>query len=434
MLRKTELYITLLGDTVLFSAIFFMSWKASEINVSIRNWHALIGNLIILLIWLFLFQSIDLYRSRAHVQIMNEMFRLVRGLFTGLVIIFGIGFLIDIDFIKAHGFLPSYVVLLSSVIVWRFFWRGLVGELFKPPREKVLIFQNGDAIEHPEFSIVQKIQLSKFNPKIPRELLKADGIQGIVIESNGHSTKSIYKIISEFADTQHEIFIAPKLYSLVYNYFLVQNVQESSLLKIVFHPLSAWDRFLKRLIDIFISTIVLTILFPFMAFTAFLIKLDSRGPVLYRQKRIGFRGTEFTLYKFRSMVSDAEKHTGPVWARKNDTRITRVGKFMRPLRIDELPQLINVLKGDMSFVGPRPERPAFVDKLHRAIPLYTLRLNVHPGITGLAQVKHKYDTSVESVKHKLRYDLHYINNMSLRMDLKILFKTILTVLKQEGAH
>jgi exopolysaccharide biosynthesis polyprenyl glycosylphosphotransferase len=434
MLRKTELYITLLGDTALFSTIFFISWKASEINVSMQNWHALTGNLIVTLIWLFLFQSFDLYRSRGHVQIMNEMVRLIRGLFTGLVIIFGIGFLIDIDFIKATGFLPSYVVLLSSVIVWRFFWRGIVGELFKPPREKVLIFQNGDAIEHPEFRVVKKIRLSKFNPKIPTEVLEADGVQGIVIESNGHSTKSIFKIISEFADTQYEIFIAPKLYSIVYNYFLVQNVPESSLLKIVFHPLSAWDRFLKRLIDIFISTLVLFVMFPFMALTAFLIKLDSHGPVLYRQKRLGFRGREFTLYKFRSMVSDAEKHTGPVWARKNDVRITRVGRYMRPLRVDELPQLINVLKGDMSFVGPRPERPAFVEKLRRAIPLYTLRLNVYPGITGLAQVKHRYDTSVESVKHKLRYDLHYINNMSLRMDLKILLKTILTVLKQEGAH
>jgi len=434
MLRKTELLITLLGDSVVFSTIFIISWKASEINVSVKNWHALLGNLIILFIWLFLFQSLDLYRSRARVQIMNEMFLLIRGLFVGMVIIFGIGFIIDIDFIKATGFLPSYVVLLSALIAWRFFWRGLVGELFKPPREKVLIFQNGDAVEHPEFSVVKKIQLSKFNPTVPEELLKADGIQGIVIESNGHSTNSIYKIISKFADTQYEIFIAPKLYSLVYNYFLVQNVPESSLLKIIFHPLSAWDRFLKRSIDIFISSLVLLVMFPFMMLMAFLIKLDSHGPVLYRQKRLGFRGRQFTLYKFRSMVSDAERHTGPVWARKDDVRITRVGKIMRPLRIDELPQLLNVLKGDMSFVGPRPERPAFIEKLRKAIPLYTLRLNVHPGITGLAQVKHRYDTSIESVKHKLRYDLHYINNMSLRMDLKILFKTILTVLKQEGAH
>ncbi len=358
MSRKSELLITLLGDTVVLSVIFFMSWKASVINVSVMNWHALLGNTIAVIIWLFLFQSLDLYRSRAHIQIMNEMVRLLRAIFTGLIIIFGIGYIIDIDFLKAHGFLPSYLVLLSVLILWRFLWRGLVGELFKPPREKVLIFQNGDKIEHPEFSVIKKVRLDKYNPTIPDELLQADGIQGIVIESNGHSTKSIYQIISKFADTQYEIFIAPKLYSLVYNFFLVQNVPESSLLKIVFHPLSSWDRVLKRAIDIIISTLALIVMFPGMLLTAFLIKIDSHGPVLYRQKRIGFRGKEFTLFKFRSMISDAEKHTGPVWARKNDTRITRVGRIMRPLRIDELPQLINVLRGDMSFVGPRPERPA----------------------------------------------------------------------------
>jgi lipopolysaccharide/colanic/teichoic acid biosynthesis glycosyltransferase len=134
------------------------------------------------------------------------------------------------------------------------------------------------------------------------------------------------------------------------------------------------------------------------------------------------------------MISDAEKHTGPVWARKNDNRITRMGSIMRPLRIDELPQLFNVLEGNMSFIGPRPERPAFVEQLKKEIPLYNLRLNVHPGITGLAQVKHRYDRSIEDVKNKLEHDLEYINNMSLRLDLKIFFKTILTVLKREGAH
>jgi len=434
MSRKVEVLLTLLGDTVVLSAVFFISWKAAVINVSVMNWHALLGNTITVIVWLFLLQSLDLYKSRVRIQIMNEMVHLLRAIFIGIVIIFGIGYVMDIDFLKATGFLPSYLVLLSSLIAWRFFWRGLVGELFKPPREKVLIFQNGDNIDHPEFSVVKKVKLSKYNPSIPDELLKADGIQGIVVESNGHSTKSIYQIISKFADTKYEIFIAPKLYSLVYNFFLVQNIPESSLLKIIFHPLSAWDRVLKRAIDIFISMLALIVLFPFLLLTAFLIKLDSRGPVLYRQKRLGFRGKEFTLFKFRSMVSDAERHTGPVWARKNDTRITRVGKIMRPLRVDELPQLVNVLRGDMSFVGPRPERPAFVTELRKEIPIYTLRLNVHPGITGLAQVKHRYDTSIESVKRKLRYDLQYINNLSLRLDLKIILKTVLTVLKQEGAH
>jgi len=134
------------------------------------------------------------------------------------------------------------------------------------------------------------------------------------------------------------------------------------------------------------------------------------------------------------MISDAEKHTGPVWAAQNDKRITRVGRILRPLRLDEWPQLFNVVKGDMSFVGPRPERSHFVERLKKEIPLYNLRLNVHPGVTGLAQVRHNYDRSIEDVKKKLEYDLEYVNKISLRLDTKIFLKTILTVLHKQGAH
>jgi lipopolysaccharide/colanic/teichoic acid biosynthesis glycosyltransferase len=171
-----------------------------------------------------------------------------------------------------------------------------------------------------------------------------------------------------------------------------------------------------------------------MLIISLLIKIDTKGPVLYTQKRLGVRGKEFTLFKFRSMISEAEKHTGPIWATKNDKRITRIGRVLRPLRLDELPQLFNVLKGDMSFVGPRPERPAFVENLRKSVPLYNLRLNVPPGITGLAQVKHVYDKSIDDVRRKLEYDIQYINNVSISLDLKIFLKTILTVLQKKGAH
>lgn len=435
MHRRTELTVTILGDILLLSAVYFISWKASAINVSIANWHALVGNIIIVLFWFFLFQTFNLYEGRSKIQIINELFSMIKALTVGVIVLFAIAYVTNIDFIKARGFIPSYLVLIPSLLVWRFFWRGIFGELFKPPHERVLIFQNGDTIEnHQQFDVVRKLKLAKFNPTVPEGILNGNGIQGIIIESNGHSRRSVFNIISKFADTQYEIFISPKLYALVYKYFLVQKVPDSPLLKIIFHPLSAWDRFLKRGIDIFITSLALIILAPILLFIAFMIKIDSRGSVLYRQRRVGFRNKEFLLYKFRSMVSDAEKHTGPVWAIKNDARITRVGKILRPLRLDELPQLLNVLKGDMSFVGPRPERPAFVEELQKSIPLYALRLNVHPGITGLAQVKHTYDTSLEDVKRKLGYDLEYVNNMSIRQDLKIFLKTILTVLKQEGAH
>ena len=142
----------------------------------------------------------------------------------------------------------------------------------------------------------------------------------------------------------------------------------------------------------------------------------------------------FKIIKFRSMYKDAEKHTGPVWSQKNDPRVTRVGRILRRLRIDEIPQMYNVLKGEMSLVGPRPERPFFVEKLSTEIPYYKRRLKVRPGITGWAQVKHKYDESIEDVKIKLRYDLFYIENMSLRMDIKIMIRTMFVVLFGKGHY
>ncbi len=435
MSRKNELILTLLGDITVLSLAYFVSWKASDINASVASWHSLIGNFIILAFWLFFFQTFNLYESRLKIQLMNEIFRLFKVLCLGVIIIIALAFIVNIDFIKARGFVPSYLVMLLSILVWRFFWRGLVGEYIKPGREKVLIFQNGEADEnHNHFNVVEKMKLDTLNPTIPKHILNYNGVEGIIIESNGNHKENILNIASQLADSRYELFISPKLYPLVYQYFLVQKVPDSPFLKIIFNPLSHWDRFLKRVMDIALALSSLCILSPILMILSALIKIDTPGPVLYKQTRCGLHGKQFILYKFRSMVSDAEKHTGPVWAIENDKRITRIGRILRPLRLDELPQLLNVLKGDMSFVGPRPERPAFVDNLKRSIPLYGLRLNVHPGITGLAQVRHPYDKSVEDVKRKLEYDLQYMNDMSLRLDLKIFLKTFLTVLKKKGAH
>ena len=161
-------------------------------------------------------------------------------------------------------------------------------------------------------------------------------------------------------------------------------------------------------------------------------KLDSPGPIIYPQKRVGRKGRIFTMYKFRTMFADAESKSGPMWATENDPRVTRLGYWLRKLRIDEIPQLLNVLQGTMSLVGPRPERPHFVDQFRHQIPLYTRRLRVRPGITGWAQVKWKYDTSLDDVKEKTKYDLYYVENISLRMDMKILIITLLTMMKAKG--
>ncbi len=190
---------------------------------------------------------------------------------------------------------------------------------------------------------------------------------------------------------------------------------------------------MKRGTDILLSMLGLLLASPIMLVTAMAVKFESPGPVFYLQERVGLRGRVFKVIKFRSMRQDAEKD-GAVWAMKNDTRVTRVGGFIRKVRIDELPQLWNVLRGDMSFVGPRPERPMFVEELEKKIPYYSLRHNVMPGVTGWAQVCYPYGASVEDALRKLEYDLYYLKNVSFAMDLWIVFHTVKTVLFQKGAR
>jgi sugar transferase (PEP-CTERM system associated) len=189
----------------------------------------------------------------------------------------------------------------------------------------------------------------------------------------------------------------------------------------------------KRVIDLMVGAIGFVLALPIMLLVAFLVRLTSRGPVLYHQARVGQHGRIFTVHKFRSMVTDAEAGTGAVWAQRNDSRVTPIGRFLRRTRLDELPQLWNVLRGDMSLVGPRPERPEFVRSLTDQIPFYGQRHVVRPGLTGWAQVRYTYGASVEDAMEKLQYDLYYIKNMSLALDLFILFSTVKTVLQRQGA-
>lgn len=193
-------------------------------------------------------------------------------------------------------------------------------------------------------------------------------------------------------------------------------------------------RVAKRIGDVVSSLILLVATGPLMAVVAILIKLDSPGPVFFSQERVGQHKRPYMVHKFRSMVADAEQHTGPVWAKDDDDRITRVGRVIRKLRIDELPQLWNVLKGEMSMVGPRPERAHFVEQLEAVIPFYRERFAVKPGITGWAQVSYGYGASVDDAIEKLNYDLFYIKNLSVFMDLMILLKTVKIVLFRRGAR
>ncbi|MCK5099054.1 MAG: TIGR03013 family PEP-CTERM/XrtA system glycosyltransferase [Desulfobacteraceae bacterium] len=231
-----------------------------------------------------------------------------------------------------------------------------------------------------------------------------------------------------------EVIEGSTFYEMLTGKVLVTKINPSWLIFSDGFRKSRMKTILKRIEDIILSSIMLILLSPLLVLAAFLIKLDSKGPVFFSQDRVGLGKKEYMMHKFRSMVEDAEKLTGPVWAQDNDNRITRVGKIVRKFRIDELPQLWEVLIGKMSLVGPRPERKHFTDDLEKQIPFYSQRFNVKPGLTGWAQVSYDYGATVDDAIEKLNYDLFYIKNMSMAMDVIIILRTIKTVLFGRGAR
>jgi len=265
------------------------------------------------------------------------------------------------------------------------------------------------------------------------EALARDGVHGIVVvsedQNNLHTDLLLRCRLEGFLVLDERSFLE----------------QEAHRVDIDSHPCSwllsgaGFRRFRRnegrrRVFDLFLALSLLLITAPLVLLVAAMIKFDSRGPALFRQERVGLRGRSFTLYKFRSMYQDAESGGVPVWASIGDSRVTRVGKFIRYTRIDELPQLLNVIRGEMSFIGPRPERPYFVEKLSAVIQLYNIRHCIKPGITGWAQVNAPYGASIEDAREKLSYDLYYLKYRSWRLDLTILFRTLRVVLQGQGAR
>jgi sugar transferase (PEP-CTERM system associated) len=225
-----------------------------------------------------------------------------------------------------------------------------------------------------------------------------------------------------------QVMDAPSLYELIQGKLMLESITPGWFIFAGGFRKATIFSSSKRFVDVILSSAGLLITMPFFPIIALMIKLDSAGPVFFRQERVGYQEKRFMLYKFRTMGQDAEKGTGAVWASKNDPRVTKLGRFFRGSRIDEIPQMINVLRGDMSFVGPRPERPEFVENLKLVIPFYSKRHFIKPGVTGWAQVRYPYGSSVEDAFEKLRYDLYYIKNSGPFLDTLIFFETIKVVL------
>ncbi len=231
-----------------------------------------------------------------------------------------------------------------------------------------------------------------------------------------------------------EVLDAPSFYEIVCGKLMLEQITPSWFIFSSGFRRPIFMNFIKRTIDVFLAFWGLVLSIPIFIVFSLLIKIDSSGPLFFTQTRVGNKEKPFKLIKFRTMRQDAESATGAVWAVENDPRVTNVGRFMRKTRVDEIPQLINVLKGEMSFVGPRPERPEFVEKLKAIIPYYSRRHFIKPGVTGWAQVRYPYGSSIEDAVEKLRYDLYYIKNLSPFLDTLIFFETIKVVLFGRGAR
>lgn len=264
-----------------------------------------------------------------------------------------------------------------------------------------------------------------------KEIIKARNVNEILIALENNQKEKLFEIINYTQETEVNLKIMPDTYEIVSGMARTNQIYGVPFIEVMPEIMSYGAKLFKRVLDIFISILILIMFSPLILIMMVLIKVTSKGPVLYKQIRIGKNGKQFVMYKFRSMIQDAEEY-GPEWAGEKDPRITAIGKFMRKFYIDEIPQLINVLKNDMSIVGPRPERPYFVEMLSKEIPYYYKRLSVKPGITGWAQIKHKYDSSLHDVREKLKYDFYYIENMSLKLDFKIMVNTFLVIILMKG--
>jgi exopolysaccharide biosynthesis polyprenyl glycosylphosphotransferase len=463
--QSDRVLLLVLDQTLIMSAFFLIWWISFESGLSpdkpyIPLRHILIPMLLNNLFWLLLFALFGLYGKWKYLSRFDELVSVYKTITVGAVFFLVIAFTTDSTISSSKlivlGYWATLVLLVgvgrvgvrsvqrvlllrgiglrpSLIVGTMHYIPDMLRNLRRAPalgygvRGVVPI----DAGPHPES--VEGIPVLGTVANL-HTLVQSLGISDVLIALEFKEEEEIFRLVSAVDSFDVDFSILPGPADVLAKRMMFNHLYGFPMICVLAEPMPPWEKNVKRIIDIGVSMIALTVLSPFLLAIAAAIKLESKGPVFYIQERVGYRGSTFRLWKFRSMVADAEKACGPVWAGKNDTRVTRLGRIMRMTRIDEIPQLYNILKGDMSLVGPRPEREFFVEQLKKKIPYYPLRLKVKPGLTGWAQIKHNYDRSFDDVREKLKYDLYYIENMSLSMDFKILLATVYVVIGTKGAH
>lgn len=431
MAKKRKL-ILFLGDIFLLYLALFLTiclrWLGKGV-LSLFVLHLLPFS-IIYLFWLVSFYAAGLYDISGVREKISFYSRL--SIATTVNLIIGISFFYIFPFFKIA---PKITLLLDSFLfsILFLFWRTYLYKLLlSHTLEGIVIIGKGELAERLREKIREKKYLGyklievKAEKDLGEELEK--GTIKTIIFQEEEKDILFSKIISSWQGKARFLNLL-NAYELIERKIPLKLISESWLLENISAPKDSYEK-LKRLMDIILAFAILSLTLPLWPIFALCIKAEDGGPVFYFQERVGKRKKVFTLYKFRSMKVGAEKKK-PIWAKKKDKRITRVGKILRRLHLDELPQMINVLKGDISLVGPRPERPEFVAKLEKEIPYYNFRHFIKPGFTGWAQIKFRYSRSVIDSEEKFEYDLYYTKNRSLFLDIGILLKTFQLFFRRE---
>lgn len=438
---------------LIFSSMIIVYWVFKGTGLFLIDWELYATQAIIVT---FIFQLclyfFDLYDLGKDQSVPDTATRLTQAFGVGCVILAGIYYLAPPVMITTRIFWSGYVCTSLVLLLYRFlyclvlrkklFVQGIViigtGRLSKEIAIEIEGRQDSAyrilafiGTQEPGFNVNGAPVLE--NLEDIRKILPTEQVERIIVALDDRRGTTPVRTLLNCKMRGVAIEQGVTFYERITGKILVERVDPSWIIFSDGFILTRWKYLMKRLLDLISSAILLLLFFPVMVVSAIVVKLESKGPVFYMQERVGENSCIFEVIKFRSMCQDAEKN-GAVWAKENDDRVTRFGGFMRKVRIDELPQLWNVLKGEMSLVGPRPERQVFVEELVKDIPYYNIRHGVKPGVTGWAQVCYPYGASKEDALKKLEYDLYYIKNISIVLDLLVIFKTVKTVLFGRGAR